>query len=53
MIEGVLISIFSFIFVTPLLIGTVEGFNYLVLNFSSFKYRLNLILQALFGSIYW
>ena len=48
-IEGILISIFSFIFVTPLLIGTVEGFNYLVLNFSSFKAQIKLD----FTSIMW
>lgn len=35
--EGILISVFSFIIVTPLLIGTVEGINYLITNFLSFK----------------
>ena len=46
-IEGILISIFSFTFVTPLLIGTIEGFNYLVLNFSSFKAQIKLDLISI------
>ena len=51
-IEGILISIFSFIIVTPLLIGTVEGFNYLIINFSSFKAQIKLDFTSIIGSIY-
>ena len=46
-IEGMLISLASIIIVFPLLFGTVEGANFLITNFSSFKVKVGLNSEVL------
>tara|TARA_B100001250_G_C19814908_1_gene797811 strand:+ start:4341 stop:5216 length:876 start_codon:yes stop_codon:yes gene_type:complete len=41
-IEGLMISFFSIILVFPLIFGTVEGVNFLISTFSSFKVKVGL-----------
>ena len=47
LIEGALISIFSFFIVIPFLFGTVEGLNFLIENYSSFKVKVDIDMELL------
>ncbi len=47
LVEAFIISLFSLVLVFPMLFGTVEGINFLISNFSSFKVKVSLDVKIL------